>query len=184
MFIYDVQLLGFQDLPRFGRNLDWKMAFQHGKTLQQPLFAGSYLTDPSLTSHEICDTLKKVSQAFQGHQDHKKPTPGATSTVRGKINENKEIMMKISRVFPPGEVTFARRVFPTHNELIYKFKTLRKRTRLAMTCNFQIFKIFPGLAGISIRKWPSGMEKHSNSLCSWGCISQTQARLPARFITL
>jgi hypothetical protein len=93
-------------------------------------------------------------------------------------------MLEIRHVFPLGRVAFTRRVFPTHCKLIRKSRTLRKRTRSATTCNSRITKIFPGLAGISIGKWPSGMEKHSGSLCSRGRISQTQARLPSRFVTL
>uniref|UniRef100_A0A2N9I3C7 Uncharacterized protein n=1 Tax=Fagus sylvatica TaxID=28930 RepID=A0A2N9I3C7_FAGSY len=65
------------------------MTLRHRKTLRQPLFVGSYLTGPCPTSREICDTPKKTSQALQGHGDHRKPTLGATSTVRGKIDEKR-----------------------------------------------------------------------------------------------
>jgi hypothetical protein len=68
------------------------MTLRHGKTLGQPLFARSYLTGPSSTSREICDTPKKTLQGFQGHEGHLKPTLEATSTVRGKIDESKEIV--------------------------------------------------------------------------------------------
>ncbi len=130
----------------------------HVKTLRQSLFAGSYLANPISPSHKSGTLRKKVSQAFQGHQDRRKPTSGATSTVRGKIDENEETMLKISQ-FSPGDVAFARRFFPTCCELIRRSKTLRKRTCLDTTCNSRISKIFLGLAGISIRKQPSDMEK-------------------------
>ena len=97
-----MQLSDFQDLPRSSRNLSRKMILCQGKTLRRPLFAGVYLTGPSSNSREICDTSKKTSQAFQGHQDHQKPTSGSTSTVRRKINENKESVLEIRRIFPPG----------------------------------------------------------------------------------
>ena len=95
-----MQLLDFQDLPRSSRNLSRKMTLRHGKTLRQPLFVGSYLTSPSLTSHEIYDTLKKTSHAFQRHQDHEKPTSGTTSTMREKINESKKSVLEIWHIFP------------------------------------------------------------------------------------
>ena len=79
---------------------------------------------------------------------------------------------------------FMHRVFLTHDELVCKFETLRKRVISATTCNSRIAKCFPGLAGISIGKWLSIMEKHSGSLCSRGHISQSQAWLLARFVTL
>ena len=73
-FSYNMQLTNFKDLPRSSQNLSRKMTLQHGKTIRQPLFTGSYLTSPSSTSLEICETPKKTSQAFHGHQDHRKPT--------------------------------------------------------------------------------------------------------------
>jgi hypothetical protein len=48
----------------------------------------------------VSDAQKKTSQAFQGHEDHHKPTLGATSTVRGKIDESKEILLEIQHVLP------------------------------------------------------------------------------------
>ena len=160
------------------------MTLRHGKTLWQPLFTRLYLIDPRLISHEICDTLKKTSQAFQGYQDHQKPTPGAAPTVRGKIDESKEIVLEIRHIFSSRGITFARRVFLACYELIHKFGTLRKRTRSATTCNSQISKIFPGQAGISIGKWLSIKEKHFGGLCSQEYISEAQARLLARFMIL
>ena len=53
---------------------------------------------------------------------------------------------------------FMHRVFSTHDKLVYKFETLRKKVTLATTCNSQIAKNFPSQAGISIGKWPSVME--------------------------
>ena len=79
---------------------------------------------------------------------------------------------------------FAHRVFSTHDELVCKFETLRKRVTSATMRNSRIAKIFPGLAGISIGKWPSIMEKHSRCICLRGHISQAQAWLLARFMTL
>jgi hypothetical protein len=95
-----MQLSDCQELPRFGRNLDRKTAPRHGKTLRWPLFAGPYLSDPSSTSRKFETLRKKVSQACQGHQDHRKLTSGAMSTVCGKTDENKEIMLEIRHVFP------------------------------------------------------------------------------------
>ena len=147
-----MQLSDHQELPRFGQNLNRKMTLRHGKTLWQPLFVGSYLTGPSLTSREICDTPKKTLQAFQGYQDHQKLTPGATSTVRGKIYKSKEIVLEIRHVFSSRGITFTCRVFSTRCESIHKFGTLRKRTRSATTCNSWISKISPGQAEISVGK--------------------------------
>ncbi len=101
-FSYNVQLSDSQEFPRSSWNLSRKMTLRQGKTLRQLLFAGLYLTGPNSTSCKICDTLKKTSQVFQGHQDHRKPTSVATSTVRGKINESKESVLEIRRVFPLG----------------------------------------------------------------------------------
>jgi hypothetical protein len=92
---HNMQLLDRQDFPRFDRNLDRKMTFRHGKTLRRPLFAGSYLSNPNSTSHKFKTLRKKISQAFQGHQDHQKPTSGATSTVHGKTDENKKNTLEI-----------------------------------------------------------------------------------------
>ena len=65
-----------------------KQPFGMGKTLRLPLFVGPHLSNLSSTSCKS-ETLKKmVSRAFQGHQDRRKLTLGATSTVRGKIDEN------------------------------------------------------------------------------------------------
>jgi hypothetical protein len=160
------------------------MTIRHGKTLQQPLFVGSYLTGPSLNSREICDSLKKTSHAFQGYQDNWKPTMRATWIVRGKIDESNEIVLEIQHVFSSRGITFARRVFLTRYELIHKFRTLRKKKRSTTTCNSRISNIFPGRAGISVGKWLSVTEKHFSSLYSRGHISQAQARLLARFVTL
>jgi hypothetical protein len=99
------------------------MTLYHGQTLQQPLFARSYLTGPSSTSHEICDTPKKTLQGFHGHEGHRKPTLGATSTVRKKIDESKEIVLEIQNIYSTRGITFARRVFLTHSKLILKFRT-------------------------------------------------------------
>ena len=151
-FNYDVQLSDFQDLPRSSRNLSWKTTHCHEKTHRQPLFTGSYLTGPCPTSREICDTLKKISQVSQGHRDHRKPTLGATSNVRGKIDESKEIVQEIQQMFSSQGITFAHTVFLAHCEFICKFGTLRKKTRSATTCNSRISKIFPGRAGILVGK--------------------------------
>ena len=106
------------------------------------------------------------------------------STVRGKINESKEIVLKIQHVFSSRGITFPRRFFSACYKLIHKFRTLRKRTCSATMCNSRISKIFPSQAEILVRKWPSVMEKQSGSLCSWGHISQAQAQLLPRFVTL
>ena len=79
---------------------------------------------------------------------------------------------------------FAYRVFPTHDELVYKFKNLRNRVTSITMRNSRISKISPGQVGILVGKWPFVMEKHSGSLCSRGHISQAQARLLTRFVTL
>ena len=79
------------------------MTLRQAKTLQWPLFAGVYFTGPSSTSREICNTPKKTSRTFQGHQDHQKLTRGATSTVHGKIDESKKNVLEIQSTFPLGE---------------------------------------------------------------------------------
>jgi hypothetical protein len=139
-----MQLSNFKDLPRSSRNLSRKMTLRHGKTHQQSLFTGSYLTGPSSTSREICDTSKKTSQAFQGHENQRKSTLRAMSTICGKINESKEIMLEIQHVFSFRGITFARRVFLAYCDLIRKFRTLRENTRSPTMCNSRISKIFPG----------------------------------------
>ena len=55
---------------------------QHGKTLQQPLFAEPHLANPSSPLCKSITLKKKVSQAFQRHQERLKLTSGATSTMR------------------------------------------------------------------------------------------------------
>ena len=82
------------------------------------------------------------------------------------------------------EATLVHRVFSAHYKLTCKFKTLRKRTSSATTCNSRIAKSFLDQVGISVGKWLSVMEKHSVDLSPQGCISQAQARLRARFVTL
>jgi hypothetical protein len=47
---------------------------------------------------------------------------------------------------------FVHRVFSTHDELVCKFETLRKRVTSATTCNSRIAKSFPDLVGILIGK--------------------------------
>ena len=160
------------------------MTLRHGKTHRQPLLAGSYLKGPCPTSREICDTPMKTLQAFQGHGDHRKPTLGATSTVRGKIDESKEIVQEIKHIFSSRGITFAHTVFLAHCEFICNFGTLRKKTCSATTCNSRISKIFPGRAVISVRKLLSITGKQSGSLCLRGHISQAQARPLVRFVTL
>jgi hypothetical protein len=123
----------------------------HEKILWQPLFAGPYLSNSSSPSRKSETLRKKVSQAFQRHQDCQKPTLGAMITACRKIDGRKETMLKISQ-FSPGEVAFAHRFFPTHCNLIRKSRNLRKRTCSNITCNSQIAKIFPGLVGIQIGK--------------------------------
>ena len=152
--------------------MDFKDLLRHRKTLRQPLFVGSYLTGPSSTSREICDTPKKSSEAFQGHEDHRKLTLWATSTIIVKIDESKEIVLEIQHVFSSRGITFACRVFLIRCELIRKFGTLRKYTRSATPCKSRISTIFPGRAGISIKKWLSVTKKHSGSLCLRGHISR------------
>ena len=49
----------------------------------------------------------------------------------------------------------AHRVFLTHNKLIRKLGHVGKKTRSCTVWNFQIAKIFPGLAGIFAGKMPS-----------------------------
>uniref|UniRef100_A0A2N9I3D0 Uncharacterized protein n=1 Tax=Fagus sylvatica TaxID=28930 RepID=A0A2N9I3D0_FAGSY len=87
-FSYNVQLSDFKGLPWSSWNLNRKMTLRHGKTLWQPLHAWSYLTGPCSTSRKICDTPKKTSQAFQGHEDHRQQRLRATSIVRRKIDES------------------------------------------------------------------------------------------------
>jgi hypothetical protein len=62
---------------------------------------------PCSTSRKICDTPKKTLQAFQGHEDHPKPTLEATSTARGKIDKSMEIVQEIQHVFSFRGITFA-----------------------------------------------------------------------------
>uniref|UniRef100_A0A2N9HFU0 Uncharacterized protein n=1 Tax=Fagus sylvatica TaxID=28930 RepID=A0A2N9HFU0_FAGSY len=152
------------------------MTPQHGKTLQWPLFVGPYLVNPSSPPRKSKTLRKRVAQAFQRHQDRRKPTSGAMSTVHRKIDERKKTMLKISQ-FTPEDVAFAHRFFPTRCDLIRKSGTLRKRTRSDTTYNSRIVKILPGLVRISIGKQPSDEEKHSGGLCSWDRISRAQARL-------
>ena len=146
-----MQLSDRQKPPQFDRNLNRKITPRHGETPRQPLFVGPYLSNPSSLSHKPKTLRKKVSQAFQRHQDRRKPTSGATSTMCAKTDGRKETMLKIQQ-FSPREVAFALRFFPTRCDLIHKSRTLRKRTHSDMTCNSRIAKIFPDLAGISIRK--------------------------------
>jgi hypothetical protein len=72
-----------------------KQPFDMEKTLRQHLFVGLYLPDLSSNSRKSETLRKRVSRAFQRHQDNRKPTSGATSTVRGKTNENKKNVLKI-----------------------------------------------------------------------------------------
>ena len=131
---------------------------QYGKILRQPLFAGPHLANPSSPSRKSITLRKKVSQAFQGHQEHQKPTPGATSIMRVKTNGTNGTMLKIPQ-FSPGEVAFALRFFLIHYDLICKSTTLRKRTCSNMTYSSRIAKILLDQAGISTGKQPSGEQK-------------------------
>ena len=170
MFSYNVKLSDFKDLPRLSWNLSRKMILRHRKTLWQPPHAGWYLTGPCLTFREICDTLKKTSQAFQGHEDYWKPRLRATSNVCRKIDESKEILLEIQHVLSSRGITFTCRVFLTSCELIHKFEILRNKTRSITTSNSWISKIFPGRAEISVGKWLS-ITDHSGSLYSRSHIS-------------
>uniref|UniRef100_A0A2N9HFL8 Uncharacterized protein n=1 Tax=Fagus sylvatica TaxID=28930 RepID=A0A2N9HFL8_FAGSY len=143
---HNMQLSDRQDHPRFGLNLDRKMA------LRRPLFAGPYLSDPSSTSRKSETLREKVSQAFQGHQDHRKPTSRDMSTVHGKTDENKKKRAGNLTRFSFRIDAFARRVFPTHYELIRKFKTLRKAATPATTCNSRFTSNISHLAEIFAEK--------------------------------
>uniref|UniRef100_A0A2N9EVX4 Uncharacterized protein n=1 Tax=Fagus sylvatica TaxID=28930 RepID=A0A2N9EVX4_FAGSY len=202
---HNVQLSNCQDLPRFGRILDWKIALRHGKTLQQPLFAGSYLSNhsstsckfetlrnkhgktlwqplfagpylpnPSSTSRKFETLRKKVSQAFQGHQDHRKPTSGATSTVRGKIDESKEIMLEIRNVFPQrGHICAL--ILPYSLRVDAQLRNFKKEDACSHNVQLLNRQDLPRFGRILDRKMALGMEKHSGGLCLQGRISQTQA---------
>ncbi len=94
-FRHDVQLSDRRVFPcQAGISIE-KQPSDIRKTLRRPLFAGPYLSSPRLTSHKSTTLRKKVSQAFQGHQDRQKTSSGAMSTVRAKIDENKENVLKI-----------------------------------------------------------------------------------------
>ncbi len=78
--------------------------------------------------------------------------------MRAKTDGRNKTMLKIFQ-FSPDDAVLGHRFFPTPNDLIRKSRTLRKKTRSDTTCNSQIVKIIPGLAGISIGKRPSGEPK-------------------------
>ncbi len=111
-----------------------------------------YLSNPSSTHRKFKTLRNKVSQAFQGHQDHRKPTSGVTSTMRGKTDENKKKHAVNVTHFSSRTTNFARRVFPTRYELICKFGTLRKSATLATKCNSQFAGNISRLAGIFAEK--------------------------------
>ena len=92
-------------------------------------------------------------------------------TVKNGPTLRKILLSVIDQNKPILGAMFAYRFFPTHDNLVCKFETLRKRVTLATMCNSRIPKSFPGLVRISIGKRPPSMEKHFGGLCSQGCIS-------------
>uniref|UniRef100_A0A2N9G0A9 Uncharacterized protein n=1 Tax=Fagus sylvatica TaxID=28930 RepID=A0A2N9G0A9_FAGSY len=150
------------------------MTLQNGKTLWQPLFAGPYLPNPSSTSRKFETLRKKVSQAFQGHQDHRKPTWGATSTVCGKIDESKEIMLEIRNVFP-GRGHICALILPYSLRVDPQVRNFKKEDACSHNVQLLNRQDLPRFGRILDRKMALGMEKHSGGLCLQGRISQTQA---------
>jgi hypothetical protein len=78
--------------------------------------------------------------------------------MRAKTDGRNKTMLKIFQ-FSPDDAALGHRFFLTPNDLIRKSRTLRKKTCSDTTCNSQIVKIIPGLAGISIGKRPSNEPK-------------------------
>ena len=128
------------------------------KTPRRPPFAGPYLSNPSFPSHKSKTLRNKVLQAFQGHQDHRKPTLGATSIVREKIDQNKKNVPKICRIFSSRTTVFVRRVFPTRYKLIHKLENLRKTTTPTTTCNSRFASNISRL----VRIFTGKMQKNSS----------------------
>ena len=73
-------------------------------------------------------------------------------TVKIGPTLGKILLSIIDQNRPILKAMFTHRVFPTRNDLVYKFKTLRKRVTSATTYNSQIAKSFPSQARISIKK--------------------------------
>ena len=125
-----------------------KMSSNGPKTLQRPLFAESYLVNPSSVSHKSKTLRERVAQAFRWYQERRKPTSGARSNTRANTDKKWEKMDRRSDAFFSRTTTFARRVFPTHNELIREPWCVGKMTNPAMTCNSWFAGGFPRLTGI------------------------------------
>ena len=119
-----------------------------GKTLRLPLFTGPYLSNQSLTSRKFETLRKKVSQAFQGHQDHRKPDIGSNINRMRENWRKEEKHTENLTHFSSQTASFICRVFLTHNELIRKFRTLRNIATPATTCNSRFAGNIPRLAEI------------------------------------
>uniref|UniRef100_A0A2N9G339 Integrase catalytic domain-containing protein n=1 Tax=Fagus sylvatica TaxID=28930 RepID=A0A2N9G339_FAGSY len=103
---------------------------------------------------------------------------GATSTVLGKIDESKKIVLEIRCVFPPGRPS-SRTVFPTRCELIRKSRTLRKRTTSAVMCNSRFASNISSLARIFTGKMQKNLPKNG---CHFGTHADSQPPRVAKIL--
>jgi hypothetical protein len=146
--VHNVELLDRRDFPRSSRNPRRKNALQWTKTLRRPLFAEPYLSVLSSVSRKSRTLQKRAVQAFRRYQERRNPTLGARSNTRANTDKKQGKMGRRFDAFFFRTAAFARRVFPTHNELICEPGCVGKMETPATTCNSRFAGSFPRLAGI------------------------------------
>ena len=151
------------------------------KTLRRPLFAKPYLANPSSVSHKSKTLKKRVAQAFWRYQKRWILTSGARSNTRANTEKKRGKMDRRFGVFLSRTTAFARRVFPTHNELIRELGYIGKMTTPATTCNSRFAGGFPRLAGIFAGKT---RKNSSGTPISGGHNSLVRTPIHVKFISL
>jgi hypothetical protein len=125
-----------------------KMPSERPKTLRRPLFAGPYLSAPSLVSCNSKTLKERVAQAFQRYQVRQNPTSGARSNTRANTNKKRRKMSQRFCAFFSRTATFACKVFPTHCKLTRGPGCVGKMTTPATTWNSRFAGGIPRLARI------------------------------------
>uniref|UniRef100_A0A2N9G1Y4 Aminotransferase-like plant mobile domain-containing protein n=1 Tax=Fagus sylvatica TaxID=28930 RepID=A0A2N9G1Y4_FAGSY len=110
-----------------------------------------------VTSATMCNSSDRQELLWSSRNLDQKMTPRHEKHSNGLCSRDRVSRTQARLCARP--VLLERRVFQPHNELIRKPGCVRKRTCSETMCNSRIAKIFPGLAGISIGKLPSGEPK-------------------------
>ena len=157
-FSYNMQLPDRQELLRLSRNIDRKMT-PWNKEHSNGLRSQDHIVR---TRARLC--ARPVPLETRQHE-----LSGDTkiAEIRHRELRLRRARKQVDEIrlcwnfhnFSTGVATLARRVFLARNKLIREPGCVGKKTRACTTCNSQIVKPFPGLAGILTGKMPSERPK-------------------------